>query len=76
MRFRISIRGCVRPPVGPSVGPFVRHTRVGFLRNWIPELEHETIPLEHNSEAGMRGGRQVHMMSDLCQTCLLGLGAG
>ena len=74
MRSRISIRGCVRPSVRPSVG----HTRVEFLRNGtnLNKIASGTWNYAIKKTIQGRVSKQfarMHLMSDVCdcQTCSL-----
>ena len=79
MRSRISIKGCVRPSVGPSVRwsvrPSVRHTRVEFPRNGLNWNKIASgirkYAIWNTIQRQVRGQlARTHLLSELCSTCL------
>ena len=73
MRSRISIRGCVRRSVGPSV----RRSHTSWISEKWAEFEQNSIRnkkvchLKDYSKTSTRAVRQrTHLLSELCSTCL------
>ena len=76
MRSRISIRGCVRPSVGPSVRPSVGPSHTSWISEKWAEFEQNSIRnekvshLKDDSKTSTWAVRQrTHLLSELCSTC-------
>ena len=78
MRFRISIRGCVRPFVGRSVRPSIGRSHSSWISKKWAKFEQNSIRkkkvchLKDNSKTSTRAVRQrTQLSSELCSTCFL-----